>query len=123
MRAQTFAIIISFLILLFVIDSIRRQKMTFKYSALWLGACIAVAFLALNEKLIEKISKIAGFELPSNFIFFLLLSFFVFLSLLLTIYINEQNSRTETLSQAVGALEYKIKKIEKKLPDEDKKSS
>ncbi len=123
MRAQTFAIIISFLILLFVIDSIRRQKMTFKYSALWLGTCTAVAFLALNENLIAKISKLAGFALPSNFIFFLLLSFFVFLSLLLTIYINEQNSRTETLSQAVGALEYKIKKIEKKLPDEDKKPS
>ena len=115
MKAQTLAIILSFSILFFVIDCIRRQKMTFKYSIFWLGACSAVSFFSLNEAFLGKISRIAGFKIPSNFIFFLLLSFFVFLSLLLTIYINEQNNRTETLSQAVGALEYKLKKLEKKI--------
>lgn len=120
MRAQLFAVIVSFLILGFVVDSIRRQKMTFKYSAFWLASSVGVILVALNQGFLEKVSKMAGFQLPSNFIFFLLLSFFVFLSLLLTIYVNEQNSRTETLSQAVGALEYKLKKLEKKLPDEKK---
>lgn len=123
MQAQTFAIFVSFLIFAFVIDCIRRQKMTFKYSTFWLGASAVVFFLALNKNFLEKISKLAGFTLPSNFIFFLLLSFFVFLSLLLTIYINEQNSRTENLAQAMGALEYKFKKLEKKVSGKDSESA
>ncbi|OGW69411.1 MAG: hypothetical protein A2036_00080 [Omnitrophica bacterium GWA2_50_21] len=123
MQAQTFAVFISFLVFIFVIDCIRRQKMTFKYSTFWLGTCAAVIFLAFNEKLLEKISKLAGFALPSNFIFFLLFSFFVFLSLLLTIYINEQNNRTENLAQAFGALEYKFKKLEKKISGKDSDSA
>src|SRR3990167_9341307 len=99
MPAKTFAILISIVIFLFVIELIRRQKMTFKYSTFWLGTCIFVLFFAFNDRLLTNVSEIFGFELLSNFIFFLLLVFFILLSLLLTLYVNEQNSRSETLAQ------------------------
>ena len=113
MQAKTFTILTSTLILLFVIELIRRQKMTFKYSTLWLGICGSVVFFSVNDRLLKKISQFAGFELLSNFVFFLLLVFFIFVCLLLTIYANEQNNRSETLTQSVGILEYKIKELEK----------
>ncbi len=119
MQAKTFAIFASLTILLFVIELIRRQKMTFKYSTLWLGICATGVFFSINDRLLKKISVILGFELLSNFVFFLLLLFFIFICLLLTLYINEQNNRSDTLAQTVGILEYKMGEFQKKLPKED----
>ena len=114
MPAKTFAILISIIIFLFVFELIRRQKMTFKYSTFWLGTCLFVLFFAFNDRLLTGVSEMFGFKLLSNFIFFLLLVFFILLSLLLTLYVNEQNSRSETLAQSVAMLEYKLKQLEKK---------
>ena len=114
MHVKTFSILITLMILGLVVDLIRRQKMTFKYAVTWFGGCLAALIFAVNDTLLIKISHWAGFALPSNFIFFLLLVFVMYLSLLLTIYINEQNSRTESLAQAIAALQHRIEKTEKK---------
>lgn len=120
MHSKYVAICVALLIFLFVIDLIRRQKMSFRYSLFWLTSCIAVIVLGLWDGLLRKISSLAGFEVPSNFVFFLLLAFFTALSLMLTIYINEQNDRTQNLAQTLGALQYRIKQLEKKsLPEEE----
>jgi len=114
MEAKYFAIGISILLFLFVLELIRRQKMTFKYSLSWLSGSAVVLFFAFNDEILTRVSNLAGFRLPSNFVFFLLLAFFAALSLLLTIYINEQNNRSETLAQAVGILDYKVRKLQKR---------
>ncbi len=123
MPTKTFAILISIMIFLFVIELIRRQKMTFKYSTFWLSACIIVLFFAVNDECLGKISEMTGFQLLSNFIFFLLLVFFIVLSLLLTIYINEQNNRSETLAQSIGILECKLKQLQEKLQQSKEENS
>ncbi len=115
MHAKTFAVLASFTILFLVIELIRRQKMTFKYSMLWLGICISVLFFAINDSLLKRISVLLGFELLSNFVFFLLLVFFISTCLLLTVHINEQNNKSDALAQTVGILEYKIKELKKLL--------
>ena len=114
MHAKTVAIFVSLTILCFVIELIRRQKMTFKYSMFWLIICGAVGFFSINDRLLKKISTFFGFELLSNFVFFLLLVFFIFVCLLLTIYANEQSNRSDSLAQSVGILEYKINELNKK---------
>ena len=110
MHARWFAIGSSIAVLILVIELIRRQKMTFKYSMTWLAGSTLAFFLALDQQLLSRISKWAGFALLSNFIFFLITILVILLSLLLTIYINEQNSRTESLAQAIALLEYRLKK-------------
>ena len=115
MPVKTFTTLISIVIFIFVIELIRRQKMTFKYSMFWLAACGTALFLTYNDFLLKKLTQITGFELTSNFIFFLLLVFFIFLSLRLTIYINEQSNRSDLLAQTVGILEHKLKHLEEKL--------
>ncbi len=111
MPIKYFIVLITLIILAAVVNAIRREKMTFKYAANWfLGGILAIV-CSLNEQWIFAVSKLAGFSLPSNFIFFLLLVFVIFLSLHLTLFINEQNSRTEALAQAVARLEHEIKKL------------
>ena len=111
MHAKWFAIASSIAVFLFVVELIRKQKMTFKYSVAWLATSAAALFLALDQRLLFRLSEWAGFTLPSNFIFFLLTIFVILLSLLLTIYINEQNNRSEILAQAIAQMEYQIKQL------------
>ena len=114
MHAKVFAIASSVTILLFVIDLIRRQKITFKYAVVWLLTSLLALSLSLWDAPIQILSKWAGFTLPSNFILFLLLCFVTLLSLLLTIYMNEQNTRSDALAQSIARMEHKIKKLEAK---------
>lgn len=123
MPAKLFAIGSSIAILLFVLELIRRQKMTFKYSVTWLGISTVVLILALNPRPLNWVSKWVGFALPSNFIFFLLTVFVILLSLLLTIYANEQNNRSETLAQSIALMEYRMKQLEAKLSEKGKPKS
>ena len=102
MQLKVFVILITLVILGWVIDLIRREKMTFKYSVVWFGGCLLALIFVINQNLLVSVSRFAGFALPSNFIFFLLLVFVMFLSLMLTLYINEQNSRAESLAQAIA---------------------
>lgn len=118
MDPKTFAICSSVIIMLFVVELIRRQKMSFKYSAIWLLTSLATLFLSIFDSLLKKMSEMLGFALLSNFIFFLLLIFFILFSLLLTLYINEQNSRNELLAQSIAALEYKIKQLQGPSPNQ-----
>lgn len=114
MQPKLFALIMTVLILIAVIELIRRQKMSFKYAFAWFILILGVIFFTIFDSWLLKIARWAGFTLLSNFVFFLLLIFVIFFSLLLTIHINEQNNRTETTVQALAKLHYRIKKIEEK---------
>lgn len=115
MQAKTFAILIAIFIFLLIVDLIRRQKMTFKYSLFWLSASAATLFLAVFDNTLHSLSRLAGFELSSNFVFFLFLAFISTLCLFLTVYINEQSDRTEKLAQALGLLDCRVRKLQEEL--------
>ena len=56
-----------------------------------------------------------GFELPSNFIFFSLLGMFVFLSLLLTVFLCQQNRRNDRMVQAIGLLDLEVRRLKERV--------
>ena len=116
MQIKLFAVFCSLTVLLSVIELIRRRKMTFKYSVTWLFIPTLALVFTFYDDLLYKLSKLAGFSLPSNFIFFLFLVFFIYVCLVLTVYVNEQNNRSETLAQSIAVLEYKLKQFEAGLP-------
>ncbi len=112
MNNKAFAILSTVIVIAFIIESIRREKMTFKFAFAWLSGGLCVLMLAIFDGFLARISQLAGFAVLSNFIFFLFLLFTVFLSLLLTIYANEQNKRSEVLAQNVAILEHRIRTLE-----------
>ena len=115
MKAEQFGMMIAVAIFIMIIELIRQQKMTFKYSLMWLAGSTLVLLLAFNAEFLAKMGKLAGFAVTSNFVFFLFIAFFVVLSLFLTLYVNEQNNKGETLTQALGILDYKVKKLQEEL--------
>ena len=101
------------LVLLLIIELIRKEKLTFKYAAGWIVVSVAAIFLTIFDKTFFKVAYFLGFELPSNFIFFTLLTIFVFLTLLMTIFLCQQNYRNDKIAQQIGILEHEIKELKK----------
>lgn len=115
MSIQLTAIILSLIVLLLVIELVRRERLTFKYAFAWLFlAALGVVCSVFKEPLFA-LSRWFGFELPSNFIFFGLLCAFVFLSLLLTVFLCQQNKRNDRMAQTLGLLELEIRKLKERL--------
>lgn len=114
MKIKIVVILIALFLFFCIIELIRRRKLTFKYAFWWLVICIAGILLALYDCMLFRLAALIGFQLPSNFIFFLVSVFFILSSLLLTVYICQQNNRSETLAQKLAILELELQQLKEK---------
>ncbi|MBF0504726.1 MAG: DUF2304 domain-containing protein [Candidatus Omnitrophica bacterium] len=115
MNIHVVAFLVSVTIFLFVIDLVRRRRLTFKYAVAWLLVSAGAIFFAIFYRPIFLCAAFLGFELPSNFIFFVLFCVFVFLSLLLTVFLCQQNNRNDVMAQKIALLEFELKGLKKKM--------
>src|SRR5450631_13680 len=113
MNIHIVAMVVSTAIFLFVVDLVRRRQLTFKYAIGWLLVSAGAIFFAVFYQVLFKCAAFLGFELPSNFIFFALFCVFVFLSLLLTVFLCQQNSRNDIMAQKIALMEFELKKLKK----------
>ena len=115
MNVRLLSILLAVLFLFMVLDLVRREKLTFKYAAGWLGVTALGILLAIFDKFLSGVSARMGFELTSNFIFFIVSCGLIFLSLILTMFLCQQNSRNDRMAQKIGILENEIQEIRKKI--------
>ena len=113
MNIHLIAFVVALAIFLFVIDLVRRRRLTFKYAMAWLVVSAAAIFFSVFYRLLFACASWLGFELPSNFIFFALSGVFVILSLLLTVFLCQQNSRNDIMAQKIALLEFELKALKK----------
>jgi len=114
MNIHMVALIVSMAIFLFVIDLVRRRRLTFKYAMAWLLVSGGAIFFAIFYRLLFACAAFLGFELPSNFIFFALFCVFVILSLLMTVFLCQQNGRNDVMAQKIALLEFELKAMKKR---------
>ncbi len=117
MDLKLFAFLMPLMFLMIVIELIRRGKLTFKYAVGWIILSVAGIVFIIFDDWLFGLARWAGFELPSNFIFFTLLAFFVFLSLLLTTFICQQDGRNAVMAQRIGMLELEIEQLRERVGD------
>ncbi len=118
MNVRLLSIILAVLFFFLVIDLIRREKLTFKYAAGWLGVTALGILMAIFDKFLAGFAAKLGFQLTSNFIFFTVSCGLVFLSLILTIFLCQQNSRNDRMAQKIGLLENEFREIRKNFKKE-----
>ena len=111
---RVLALSLSVLLFMFVVDLVRREKLTFKYAAGWLVASVIAIFFSLFDRCLFSLAKAFGFQLASNFVFFALLGIFVLLSLLLTVFLYQQDKRNGIIAQKMAKLEHELIELRKK---------
>jgi hypothetical protein len=115
MGIRAVALILSSSLFLFVVELVRREKLTFKYAFAWLFFIFIGILAAIEPRWVFKCAEFFGFELPSNFIFFGLMGIFIFLSLMLTVFLCQQNKRNDRMAQKIALLGREIADIKEGL--------
>ena len=114
MNARILSMFLSALLFVVVLEFVRREKLTFKYAAGWLLAAAAGFLIAVFDQWVYRLAEALGFRLTSNFIFYVALCTFVFLSFVLTIFLCQQNERNDKMAQKLGILEAEFEELKKK---------
>ncbi len=120
MSIKLLGITLAVIILSIVVELTRREKLTFKYAAIWLMVSSTAVFFAVFDELLFKIAYAFGFQLPSNFIFFVLMTAFVFITLLMTIFLCQQNRRNDKMAQRLAMLEFEVEELKKGFDSDEK---
>jgi len=122
LRVQIIAGIISFTLLLTILELIRRRKFLEKYALLWIFNALVIFIFSLYPKLLFKIAEILGlYYLTCLFIivFLFLLCIMLYFSTSLSKLV-EQNKR---LAQDLAILEFKLKEQKKSSNDSSQKDN
>ena len=108
-------IVITLIYLCLILAKIRKKKLNVTFSIFWIVTGIILIIATLIPNFIEIISKIIGFETPSNMIFCITIFILFYLIFNLTIIISKENQKNTVLVQEISLLKKKVELLEEKL--------
>ena len=110
LRQKIFAIIISVLICVAIVDLVRRRRLKEEYSLLWLATGILLFILALWYDLLRAITAFIGAVLTSSTLFFFGIIFLLLINLHFSIRISELTDRVKSLVQELALMKAELEK-------------
>jgi hypothetical protein len=113
-RIQFFATIGSILLILLILELIRRNYLKERYSLLWLITGIVFLILSLIIDLLEPITQLLGFQVISNALFLAGITFLIIIALGMTIAISRLSEKNKRLTQETVLLKKRIEDLEEK---------
>lgn len=112
-KLTLFTIIGSSLLLLLVLDLVRRRYLKERYALLWIVTGSLFLLLSIRTDLLHWIASLLGFSLPSNALFVLGFVFFLLIILGLSVITSRLSEKNRTLTQEVVLLKKRVTDLEK----------
>lgn len=101
------SIAISFCLLLFIFDLVRRKKLKEKYAFLWLLTGIAIFILAISQNLLNWITHSLGIAMPINALFFMGILLIILINIHFSLVISNLAEQNKKNAQKIALLETK----------------
>jgi hypothetical protein len=111
-RIQLVAILGAGVLLLTVLEMVRRRQLTERYALLWLLSAVVLLALAIWSGALARISNAIGVIYPPNALFFIAIGFILLLLLHFSAAVSRLSSRSETLAQRQALLEERLRRYE-----------
>ncbi len=111
-RIQLVAIIGAALMLIVVLELVRRRRLMERYALLWLLAALVLLGLAAWRDGLARISHALGIVYPPNALFFVGMAFILLLLLHFSSVISRLGDQTKVLAQRAALLEERLRRLE-----------
>lgn len=108
MTTRFLAIITVLILAFYVLMLIRKEKLELKYALLWFVLSIILILFACFPSMLTFLSFSLGFELTSNFLFFIAIFFLLLQTLSLSSTVSKQQQAIKNLSQALALLKHQL---------------
>lgn len=119
MTFQVVAIIVSALFTVAVVDFIRRNRLKERYALLWLAAGVAMIVLSAWGDLLVVVTRVLGFEVPSNGLFTVVLFFLILIVFHFSIAVSTESERTKRLAQEIALLKERLRRLAPDAPPDE----
>lgn len=107
------------LVLVTVIEMLRRGKLRERHTLWWLFAGIVSLFFAVFPNILEATSHALGIEVPVNLIFFVSIVVLFLVCIQQSSELTRSEERTRTLAEQVALLDERVRQLEHDSPRAD----
>jgi hypothetical protein len=104
-RIQIVGIIGAALLLLVILELVRRRRLLERYALLWLLAGVVLLGLAVWRGALEVLAELVGIASPPNALFFVAFGFVLVLLLHFSVAVSRLTDQSKVLAQRVALLE------------------
>jgi hypothetical protein len=111
-RVQVVAVIGSALLLLVILELVRRRRLLERYALLWLFSAIVLLGLAIWDELLSEVATSIGVATPVNALFFGAFGFVLVLLLHFSLAVSRMADQTKVLAQRLALLEQRQRRAE-----------
>jgi len=115
-RIQLVAIAGAGLLLLTVLELVRRRRLLERYALLWLFSALILLGLAVWRDALTKVSETVGIAYPPNALFFIAFGFTLVLLLHFSIAVSRLADQARVLAQRQALLEDRLHMVEQGSP-------
>lgn len=111
-RIQLVSTLAAAVLLLVVLEMVRRRRLLERYALLWLFAAAVVLALALWRGGLERLAHLFGIIYAPNALFFIALGFTVVLLLHFSAAVSRLTDQSKVLAQRLALLEERVREVE-----------
>lgn len=118
-QQRILAVVVAVGLLAFIVDLVRRKKLTEEFSILWLLAGTVILVTATTDKVYNFISALTGIVTPTSIAFFFGIVFLLGVCLQLSMKLSENKTRIKDLAQKLALYEQELAEKERRATDEN----
>ena len=107
--------VLSGLLILQIVRSVRREHIRVEYSMTWLGATLLLLVLSLSDAAMSFLARVLGLADASLVLMALAGVFFVFIFFRYSLVVSSLKDHNIQLAQKVGLLEWEVERLGKEL--------
>ncbi|MGA2192196.1 MAG: DUF2304 domain-containing protein [Nitrospirota bacterium] len=112
-KVQVVSLVVSFCILIGVIDLVRRGKLKENYSVLWICTSLIIMFFAIFRHLIDWLGRLVGIYYSPSAFFLMAFIFIMLITLQFSVVISKLSERNKVLAQEIALLRLKVEELER----------
>lgn len=110
-QQQVFALIISALVFIVVLDLVRRRRLREEYSVLWLATSVIMFVLVFRYEWLVALTALIGAALPTTTLFLCSTIFLMLLSVQFSIKVSRLTEQVKNLCQENALMRLDLEKL------------
>src|SRR3954452_20070172 len=119
LRIQIVAVLAAGLLLVGVLELVRRRRLLERYAILWLLSATVMLALAAWKGLLEKVASAVGIHYAPSALFVIAFGFILVLLLHFSVAVSRLAEQSKVLAQRLALLESRNRELEAEVADDD----
>ena len=115
LQQQIFALLVSVMMFVLVIELVRRRRLREEYSVLWLATSVVIFVFVLKYDWLVALTHWIGAALPTTTLFIGALIFLTLVSIQFCIKISQLTDQVKNLSQDNALLRYRLETLARQI--------